>query len=79
MFFKIPKRDENPIVSFFLHLAHSQKYINFKLKVRDLLQNDKNKIKKYIDYTLVFLIVTSVGIFIYDLDDRQPLNRSLNF
>ncbi len=55
------------IVRFFLFLAHSQKYTSLKAKVRDTLRNPKNKIKQYIDYFLIFLIISSVAIFMYEV------------
>ena len=62
------KRDNTPlIVSFFLYLAHSQKYLNFKAKVKELFKNPKNRYKQYIDYFLIFLIISSVAIFMYEV------------
>ena len=61
-------RDRNPlIVSFFLYLAHNQKYTNFKKKIKDTFKNPKNKFKQYIDYFLIFLIISSVTIFMYEV------------
>ncbi len=65
----MPKiRGRHPlIVSFFLYLAHNHKYTSFKAKVRDTLKNPKNKFKQYIDYFLIFLIISSVAIFMYEV------------
>jgi len=62
------KRDNTPlIISFFLFLAHSQKYLAFKAKVKELFKNPKNRYKQYIDYFLIFLIISSVAIFMYEV------------
>ena len=65
----MPKlRGKHPlIVSFFLYLAHNQKYTSFKAKVKDTLKNPKNRFKQYIDYFLIFLIISSVAIFMYEV------------
>jgi len=55
------------LVSFFLYLAHSQKYLNFKSKIKELLKDPKNRYKQYIDYFLIFLIISSVTIFMYEV------------
>ena len=61
-------RGKHPlIVSFFLYLAHNQKYTSFKAKIRDILKNPKNRFKQYIDYFLIFLIISSVAIFMYEV------------
>jgi len=56
------------VVSVFLRLAHSQKYTKFKNKIRDALKNPKNRYKQYIDYFLIFLIISSVAIFMYEVN-----------
>ncbi len=68
------KKETKPgfIVSFFLYLANSKKYNNFKNEARELLHNPLNRYKRYIDYILIFLIVTSVAIFIYEVDYKVP-------
>jgi len=63
----------NPIVSIFLYLARSKRYINFKKNVATLFYNEKNIYKRYLDYFLIFLIITSVSIFIYEAKHTIPL------
>ncbi|NPA28311.1 MAG: potassium channel protein [Epsilonproteobacteria bacterium] len=72
------KRDEPLIISFFLYLAHSPRYIEFKNRVRDLLKNPKNRYKQYIDYFLIFLIVSSVAIFMWEVE-HPTLGSILDF
>ena len=63
----------SPIVSFFLYLARSKKYRNFKKYVAALLHDEHNPYKRYLDYFLIFLIITSVSIFIYEVKNTIPL------
>jgi voltage-gated potassium channel len=72
-------RGSHPIVvSFFLFLAHSQKYTTFKRKIRDILKNPKNRYKQYIDYFLIFLIISSVTIFMYEVK-HPTIGPALDF
>jgi len=66
------KNKLNPLVSFFVFLSRSQKYVDFKNRVRDTLENPNNIYKKYIDYILIFLILTSVAIMIYNVSNPIP-------
>jgi len=66
------------IVKFFLYLAHSQKYKNIKSKIKDTLKNPKNKYKQYIDYFLIFLILSSVAIFMYEVK-HPTIGPALDF
>ncbi len=70
----MPEKETKPnfIVSFFLKLANSKKYSDIKSLVKDLLHNPDNKYKKFIDYFLIFLIVTSVAIFIDEVKHKIP-------
>ena len=62
------KEGHGIFISFFLFLSRSKRYKDFKEKIRDLLENPKNRYKTYIDYFLIFLIVTSVAIMIYEVN-----------
>jgi len=70
----MPKRGENNtfIVSFFLYLARSKKYKNFKNFFRTLFKDNKSRAKHFIDYFLIFLIVSSVAIFVYEVENVVP-------
>ena len=67
----------NFIVSFFLFLANSKKYNYYKEQTRDILHNQHNIYKKNIDYFFIFLIISSVAIFIYGVKHYVP--EWLNF
>ena len=67
----------NFIVSFCLKLAKSEKYNRYKTLARELLHDSKSIYKKYIDYLFIFLIVSSVVIFIYEV--KHPIPYWLEF
>lgn len=59
-------------VRFFLFLAYSKGYNNFKESVRDLFINPQNFNKRVIDYTLIFFVVSSVAVFVYEVKFSIP-------
>ncbi len=59
-------------IDILVRLSRSTRYIEFKEKIRDIYSNPKSKIKKYIDYTLIFLIISSVAIMIYEVNNPIP-------
>jgi len=65
------------IVSFFLYLARSAKYKDFKNFFRRLFKDNSNPAKQYVDYFLIFLIISSVGIFIYEV--KNPINKWMEY
>jgi len=52
-------------------LDHSARYKHSKKFFNAILNDPENRVKKYIDLTMVFLIVTSVTILIYEV--RHPV------
>jgi voltage-gated potassium channel len=60
------------IVDWALRLQRSRRYKTFKDHVRDLLHNGENRYKKYLDMTIIFLIVSSVFILIYEVKHPVP-------
>jgi len=67
----------NLLAHFFLYLGHNERYKRFKNYVRDLFTNPKNPYKRYIDYTIIFLIITSVAIMMYEV--KEPIPWWLDF
>ncbi len=67
----------NFIALFFLYLGHNKKYIKFKSYIKDIFTNPRNPYKQYIDYTIIFLIITSVAIMMYEV--KTPLPFWLDF
>ena len=60
------------LLSFALFLHGSKRYRSTKAYIRDSLTNVNNPNKKYIDITIIFLIVTSVFILIYEVKNPVP-------
>jgi len=53
-------------------LHNSKRYRSFKHAVRDLLTNPLNPHKRYLDMVIIFLIVTSVFILVYEVKHPVP-------
>jgi len=60
------------ILSLALFLRSSKRYRLIKDFIRDLLNNTNNPYKKYVDITIIFLIITSVFILIYEVKNPVP-------
>jgi voltage-gated potassium channel len=60
------------LLSIALFLHASKTYNRSKYFIRDILTNANNPYKKYVDVTIIFLIVTSVFILIYEVKNPVP-------
>ena len=60
------------LLSAAIRLRTSKHYKKIKDSVRDLFHNPSNRYKKYLDLTIIFLIVTSVAILIYEVEHPVP-------
>ena len=60
------------LLSIALFLRASKSYKKTKSFIRDVLTNANNPYKKYVDITIIFLIVTSVFILIYEVKNPVP-------
>ncbi|MEY3090361.1 MAG: hypothetical protein RL113_677 [Pseudomonadota bacterium] len=60
------------LLSFALFLHGSSQYKVFKNFIDSLLNDTNNPYKKYVDLTIIFLIITSVGILIYEVKHPVP-------
>jgi voltage-gated potassium channel len=60
------------LLSIALFLHASKAYRQSKIFIRDILTNPNNPYKKYVDITIIFLIVTSVFILIYEVKHSVP-------
>ncbi len=71
---KLTRRDpsSHPIVRWALKLHNSRRYHRFKESIRSLLNDSENPWKKYVDLTIIFLIVSSVLILIYEVKNPVP-------
>ncbi len=53
-------------------LYESERYNKTKRFVEDILNNPANRYKKYLDGTIIFLIISSVLILIYEVKHPIP-------
>ncbi len=60
------------LLSIALRLRTSKRYKRSKDFIRDVLTNANNPYKKYVDITIIFLIITSVFILIYEVKNPVP-------
>jgi len=60
------------ILSLALKLRKSKRYRNLKESVRDILTNGNNHYKRFLDTFIIFLIVTSVFILVYEVKNPVP-------
>lgn len=54
-------------------LNKSSRYAKIKSFIKDLLHNHKNHNKRYLDAFIIFLVISSVFILIYDVKNHAPL------
>ena len=71
---RLQRRDpsSHPLVRWALRLHNSRRYYRFKESVRSLLNDPENPKKKYLDLTIIFLILSSVFILIYEVKNPVP-------
>jgi len=63
----------NDFILSFAHFLHNSKgYRKTKSAIRDILTNQNNPYKKYLDLTIIFLIITSVFILVYEVKHPVP-------
>lgn len=55
-----------------ISLNHSSAYIDAKKFVKELLNDENNPYKKYLDTFIIFLIISSVFILIYEVKHHVP-------
>ena len=60
--------------SFFINIAYflesSKKYYNTKHFVYELLEDNNSKKRKYFDFFMIFLVLSTVGILIYEVNHQ---------
>ncbi len=60
------------IVSFAYFLESSKRYKRVKTAIYNLLENPRSKIKPYFDIFIIFLVLLTVSILIYDIEHHLP-------
>ena len=67
------KRLESVIIHWAIRLNRSSRYRHIRKTVRDLLENPKNPYKRLFDSFIIFLILSSVFILIWEVKHPVPL------
>ncbi|WP_321314284.1 NAD-binding protein [Halarcobacter sp.] len=62
---------KNSIVNGFYKLDSSTKYTSFKEFTRNILENNHYKYKKYFDFCMIFLVLSTIGILIYEVNHTK--------
>lgn len=62
---------KNPIVSAFYHLDSSYSYNLLKEFTRNILENNQYPYKKYFDFFMIFLVLSTIGILIYEVNHTK--------
>jgi voltage-gated potassium channel len=66
-------RLEKRILHWAIRLQRSQRYQRIRAKVKDLLENEQNPYKRVFDGFIIFLILSSVFILIYEVKHPVPV------
>ena len=64
---------KDKLLSLALFLHHSSTYKRYKQFARDLLFDANNPYKRYFDLTIIFLVISSVIILIYEVKNPVPV------
>ena len=64
---------KDKLLSLALFLHRSAKYKIYKQFARDLLFDANNSYKRYFDITIIFLVISSVLILIYEVKHPVPV------
>ncbi len=63
------------IVRFAYYIENSKKYHKFRVFLFNLLENEFSRYKKFFDLFIIFLVITTVGILVYEV--RHPIHDDL--
>ncbi len=68
------------IVKFFYRLDNFSTYTSIKQFTWNILENNQYKYKKYFDYSMIFLVLSTIGILIYEVNHTKvPLLNSYEY
>ena len=67
------KKLNDKLLSFSYYLQGSRRYNSTKNFVYDLLENDEYPYKKYFDFFMIFIILSSVTLLVMDVKQHIPL------
>jgi len=71
------ERIESVIIHYAIALNRSLRYRKIRSQVQDILENDKNPYKRLFDGFIIFLILSSVFILIYEV--KHPVPKWLDY
>jgi len=66
------KQNEHKLLSFAYYLQGSKRYGKIKNFIYDLLENDEYPYKKYFDFFMIFVILSSVTLLVMDVKQHIP-------
>jgi len=67
------KKAQHKLLSFAYFIKSSKKYNRVKTFVYNLIENDEYPYKKYFDFFMIFVILTSVTLLVIDVKHQVPL------
>lgn len=67
----------NSIVYIAIFISKSQEYKNIKDLWRDILINSESKYRKIVDYSMIFLVIVSIILLVYDSENRLDQNLQI--
>ena len=59
---------QNKIISAFYFIDNSQRYTTVKTFCRNILENSQYKYKKYFDFFMIFLVLSTIATLIYEVN-----------
>ncbi len=59
---------QNKIINILYLIDNSTKYISIKAFCKNILENSQFKYKKYFDFFMIFLVLSTIGILIYEVN-----------
>ena len=62
---------KNKIISAFYLLDNSARYTSIKDFCRNILENPQFKYKKYFDFFMIFLVLSTIAILIYEVNHKE--------
>jgi len=68
---------QNRVVKFAYAIESSRSYHRFRTFLFNILENDFSSHKKYFDYLIIFLVISTVGILIYEV--KNEVDESLRY
>lgn len=62
---------KNKLVRIFYNLDNNHSYTTFKTFTKNILENPQYKYKKYFDFSMIFLVLSTIAILIYEVNHEK--------